>query len=183
MLFKSFFAFTQLFSDSFLSRPPCHSPGMTTIDDIAGAVLGILSGSTAFAAAVPGQAWFERAPDSPAAYPYAVFHIAAEPAEFSFESAYTQVFTLTIAAYAPQGGEASPGDPPGVQQALFNSLASNSANEAFQAFPLRNSSELILHAIPVAPTGGYSKQLRDGRDVFACGLAVQLLVQGDRSAA
>lgn len=156
---------------------------MITIDDVAGAVLSVLNASAAFAAAVPGQVWFERAPDMPSAYPFAVFHLHAATAGLSFEDAYTQAFTLSIAAYVPQGAESSPSDPPGVQEALFSALASEAANTAFQALALRNASERILHGKPLAPAGQYARQLRDGRDVFACGLTTEILVQGDRSVA
>jgi hypothetical protein len=154
---------------------------VVTIDDIAGAVSSVLAANTGFASAVPGLAWFERAPDTPAAYPYAVFHIKASPAGLSFEDAYFQTFTLTIAAYVPQGAETSPSDPPGVQEALFAALVTEDANTFFQGTTLRNATELILHSKPLAPSGQYAQQLRDGRDVFVCGLTVEILIQGDRS--
>lgn len=154
---------------------------MVTIDDIAGAVLSVLAADTGFAASVPGQAWFDRAPDTPAAYPYAVFHLHAAAAGQSFEAAYVQTFTLAVAAYVPQSTEASPADPPGVQEALFAALATQAGESALQGVALRNASERILHSRPVVPSGQYAQQLRDGRDVFACGLSVELLVQGDRS--
>src|SRR5580698_9436035 len=103
---------------------------MVTIDDIAGAVSSVLAASTGCASAVTGQAWFERAPDTPASYPYAVFHLKAAPAGLSFEDAYFQAFTLTIAAYVPQGSETTPSDPPGVQEALFEALATENANSS-----------------------------------------------------
>ena len=154
---------------------------MVTIDDVAGAVLSVLAADSGFATSVPGQAWFERAPDTPAAYPYAVFHLRAATAGLSFESNYVQAFTLTIAAYVPQSTEASPSDPPGVQEALFTALATDAAETVFKSVALRNASELVLHCKPGAPSGQYAQQLRDGRDVFACGLTVELLVQGDKS--
>ncbi len=157
------------------------SISVVTIDDIAGAVSSVLAANTGFASSVPGQTWFERAPDTPASYPYAVFHLKAAPAGLSFEDAYFQAFTLTIAAYVPQGTEISPADPPGVQEALFEALVTDNANAAFQAVSLRNASERILHSKPLAPSGQYVQQLRDGRDVFACGLTVEILIQGDRS--
>jgi hypothetical protein len=154
---------------------------MVTIDDIAGAVSTVLAANTVFANSVPGQAWFERAPDTPASYPYAVFHLKAAPAGLSFEDAYFQAFTLTIAAYLPQGAETSPADPPSVQEALFEALVTENANSTFQGLSLRNASERILHSKPLAPSGEYAQQLRDGRDMFACGLTVEIFVQGDRS--
>lgn len=154
---------------------------MVTIDDIAGAVLSVLSADGGFTSSIPGLAWFERAPDTPAAYPYAVFHLKAAPAGLTFESNYIQAFTLSIAAYVPQSTEASPADPPGVQEALFAALAAQSAETAFQALTFRNAGERVMHCKPLVPSGQYAQQLRDGRDVFACGLTVELLVQGDRS--
>jgi hypothetical protein len=156
---------------------------MVTIDDVAGAVAGVLGADTGFAGAVPGRAWFERAPDTPPSYPYAVYHLKAVPAALSFEDAYTQAFTLTIAAYVPQGTETRPADPAGVQEALFQALATEGANASFQGTALRNASERVLHSKPRVPSGQYAQQLRDGRDVFACGLTVEILVQGDRSVA
>jgi hypothetical protein len=154
---------------------------MVTIDDIAGAVSTVLAANTGFSNSVPGQSWFERAPDTPASYPYAVYQLKAAPAGLSFEDAYFQAFTLTIAAYVPQGTETSPANPPGVQEALFEALVTENANSAFQGLNLRNASERILHSKPLAPSGQYAQQLRDGRDVFACGLTVEILAQGDRS--
>jgi hypothetical protein len=154
---------------------------MITIDDVAGAVLSVLAVDTGFAASVPGQAWFDRAPDTPAAYPYAVFHLRAGAAGPTFEAAYVQPFTLAVAAYVPQSTDAAPADPAGVQEALFDALATQAAEAAFQAVALRNASERIMHCRPVAPAGQYAPQLRDGRDLFACGLTVEMLVQGDRS--
>lgn len=154
---------------------------MVTVDDIAGAVSSVLTTNTAFTTAIPGQAWFERAPDTPPAYPYAVYHIKAANAELSFEDVYVQKFTLTIAAYVPQGSESSPSDPPGVQEALSEALVTETANATFQGIAFRNVGERILHSILLAPSGEYARQLRDGRDVFACGLTVEILIQGDRS--
>ncbi len=154
---------------------------MVTIDDIAGAVSSVLAADTGFSGSVPGQAWFERAPDTPATYPYAVFHLKAATAGLSFEDAYTQAFTLVIVVYVPQGIETSPANSPGVQEILFSALVTENANSNFQGLSLRNASERILHAKPLTPSGQYAQQLRDGRDVFACGLTVEILVQGDRS--
>jgi hypothetical protein len=154
---------------------------MVTVDDIAGAVTSVLAANSTFTTSVTGGAWFERAPDMPPSYPYAVFHIKAAPAVLSFEDAYFQTFTLTIAAYVPQGLNTSPSDPPGVQEAIFTAAVTETANAAFQAYELRNSTEHIMHSIPAVPSGQYDRTLRDGRDVFACGLTSEILVQGDRS--
>jgi len=154
---------------------------VVTIDDIAGAVSSVLTANMGFATSIPGQAWFERAPDTPANYPYAVYHLKTTSAGLSFEDAYFQAFTLSIAAYVPQGVETSPADPPGVQEALFEALVTENANATFQGLSLRNASERILHSKPLATSGQYVQLLRDGRDVFACGLTVEILVQGDRS--
>jgi hypothetical protein len=141
----------------------------------------VLAASEGFASAAPGLAWFERAPDTPARYPYAVYQLKASPAVLSFEHVYFQIFTVTMAVYVPQGSGTSPADPPGVQEALCEALVTESANTTFQGISLRNATERILHSKPLAPSGQYAQQLRDGRDVFACGLTVELLVQGDRS--
>jgi hypothetical protein len=142
----------------------------------------VLSENAAFTSAVVGGFNYERPPDNePQVYPYAVYHLKADAPERAFDAFYFQKFTLDIAAYVPQGAETSPSDAPGVQEAMYFALASDSANIIFMATALRNATELILHAVAKQSTGAYAGTMREGRDVFTAGLTVEFLCQGDRT--
>jgi hypothetical protein len=154
---------------------------MITPDDISALVLARYTATAAFGTAVPGGGWFGRGPDTPTAYPYAVHQIEPDPAITFTADLYVHKFTVKVAAYAPVG--ASGVNPQNVALAIFGSLCTTAAQTAFQAASMRNATEKVLHARPVAPRGEFAEKLREARDVFVCGLAVELLCQGDKSVA
>lgn len=153
---------------------------MVTLDDIANLIEAQLIATSGYAAALPGGAIYDRGSDTPNGYPYAVYGIKASPAELIFEDAYSQKFQVSIASYCPPtvvtGISTST-----VQQFFWTALAIEAANNTLVATALRNPTEHVLHAIPQPETGAFAPQLREGRDVFVCGLSVEILVQGDRS--
>lgn len=152
---------------------------MVTIDDVATIIANQLAAATGFSSAVPGGAWFDRGPDTPSGYPYVTFHVKAQPIGMCFDDVYFQRFHVDLIAYCPVG--ASGVNPSTVQEVLNAALVTETANATLQDVSIRNASERILHSRPIAPSGHYAQQLRDGRDVFACGLTIEILVQGDRS--
>lgn len=154
---------------------------MITPDDIGVLLKARFAATSAFGTAVPGGAWFGRGPDTPDAYPYAVHQIEATPAVTFTADAYIQKFTVKVAAYAPVGDSGV--NPNTVAQAMYAALCTTAAQALFQAAGMRNPNEHVLHARPVSPTGEFADKLRDGKDVFVCGLSVELLCQGDRSVA
>lgn len=152
---------------------------MITPDDIAGAVFARVAATGGYATYLPGLAWFDAGPDAPGGYPYAVFKVEARPAEVTSGSAYVQAFSVRVAAYAPVGGSGV--DVAATQQFLNTALAGDAALAALRGASLRNGSEKVLHARPVTPAGAFDRTVREGRDVFVCGLAVEVVAQGDRS--
>ncbi len=157
------------------------SAPVVTIDDIAGVINAVLEANDGYQASVPGDTEFERAPDTPEAYPYGVYHVEAEEARLCFDGVYFQSFTVSLAVYVPQGEESSPQDATSVQQAIHAALASEDGEAAVKAQAMRNSTERIMHCKLKLPAGQYDHTLRDGKDVFMCGLTVSIMVQGDRS--
>lgn len=152
---------------------------MVTTDDVAAVVNGRLGAEASFVAAVPGGAFFGRGPDTPDAYPYGVFRVEeAAPAKVYSGSAYTQAFRVNVGVFVPDGQAGS--DPAAVEQALFAALGTAAAQTAAQASALRNAGERVLHCKPLAPDGKFDPALLGGRDVFLCGLTVEVLVQGNR---
>ncbi len=135
-----------------------------------------------FGTAVPGGGWFGRGPDSPSAYPYAVHTIEADAQKTMTNNAYVQKFTVKVAVYTLVG-VAPATSPQTVALALVSALCITAAQTAFQAASLRNGTEHVLHARQVTPKGEFADKLREGRDVFVCGLSVELLCQGNAAVA
>lgn len=154
---------------------------MVTPDDVAAAIQTRCAATAAVAAAIPGGVWYPAGPDAPAAYPYAVLKVEAGEARLTSGDLYTQPFTAKVSAYVPVGAGGC--DPAAVSRALADALAVGPAAAALRAAPLRNPGERVLHARPLAPSGENAPESREGRDVFRAGLAVELLVQGNRGVA
>lgn len=150
---------------------------MVTADDVAKVVAGRLalqSGS------LPGGGWFGRAPDEPAGYPYAVFRVEPQEAEFHTGDRYTQKFRVRAVVFTAQGQAGN--DANVAAQTLQTALGTQAANAAMMATALRNATEKIVGVLPSLPgQGEYESILRSARDVFASALTVEVLVQGDRS--
>lgn len=155
---------------------------MIVADDMAKVVVDRTAAVAAFTTAVPGLAWFDRGPDAPTAYPYAVFRVLIGEAKVYSGDAYVVPVVIQIGAYAPVGAAGS--NPAAVQQALAACFTTSAAQDALRLTALRNAGEHILSARPVTPDPSkFAPTLREARDVFVCGFAVELLCQGDRSAA
>jgi hypothetical protein len=151
-----------------------------TFDDIAELVHGRFATEDAGWLTAPGKQWTGRGPDAPDGHPYLVSQVEAGPEKATSGAAYTQGWTVRTAAYCPVG--AAGVDIAAVEQLLNAALASADAMAALRAAALRNATEKVLSAKVVPGKGEYARELREGRDVFAAGLTVELLVQGDRSA-
>ena len=133
----------------------------------------------AYATTLPGLAWVGRGPaGDPAGYPYSVAQIEAGQTRNTSGGLYVQPWTVRLAAYAPQ--TATGAEMQAVQQLFHEALASSAAHTALLATALRSATEKILRARVMPGKGEYAKELREGRDVFVCGLTVELLAQGDR---
>jgi len=153
---------------------------MVSVVDVGKAVETRLSALPAFAAAVPGGAYLDRGPDEPTAYPYEVHKVERSgDAEVTSGAAYVQAFRVTLVAYCPVPA-ADAVAPAAVGAALFAATCSADGQAALKATPLRNPGERVLHCRPLAPSGRFDQSLRQGKDVFVCGLEVEILVQGDR---
>lgn len=153
---------------------------MVTLDDVAGLVMTVLSANPASANPdVPGGAWLGRAPDTPPAYPYAVFDLKGGEKENFSGGIYIQPWVLSIGAYAQMDGEAIV--PSEVEQALNEVLVTITAQASFQATALRNPNDKILHSRPIDDDGEFDPTLRNGQDVFIAGITAEILVQGDRN--
>lgn len=150
---------------------------MVTVDDIAGVVLGRTTAIVAYS----GLAWFGRGPEEPAGYPYAVFTVEGDPVQHTSGDAYLQAFRVTLAAYWPVGHSASPSAIQSIQQAFDDCFCTTAAQAALLAHVFRNATEKVIGGKSVRPTGDYEKELREGKDVFVCRHAAELLIQGDRS--
>lgn len=154
---------------------------MVTADDVAGlVVLARLAAVTDYETILPGAAWFGRAPDGPAGYPYSVFQLEAGEAKLSSGGLYVQAWNVRLGAYAPVG--ATGVSPLNVQKLFHDALVTEAANTALRAIAMRNGTEKVLHGRPLAARGGeFARELREGRDVFVVGFAAEILVQGNRS--
>lgn len=96
--------------------------------------------------------------------------------------AYTVPVVVQFGAYVQIG--AAGNDPAAVQQALAACFVTAAAQAALRLTAFRTAAERPLSARPVAPDPSkFDPSLREARDVFACGFAVELLCQGDRAAA
>ncbi len=153
---------------------------MIVTDDIAKAVTDRASAVANLTAALPGLLWYDRGPDVPTAYPYGVFFIEEGDTELFSMSGYLAKFTLRIASYVQMGNASSPGN---VARGLMEAFATTGAQVTFGNVSLRGADEKMLACNPKKPDGKYAKELRDGADVFSCGLMVELLAQGNRSVA
>lgn len=152
---------------------------MITADDVAGVVLAQLVAQAGYATALPGKAWFDRGPDVPDGYPYGVFKVDAADATLTTGALYVQVWTARLAVYVQMG--ASGNNSQTVQQLLNTALVGTSAAAALRVLALRNASEKVVGSRPKPGESRYARELREGRDVFSCGLTVDLIFQGDRS--
>lgn len=151
---------------------------MVTVDDVAKVVGDRLAAVAAYVSAVPGGSWFGRGPDAPS-YAYTVFQVeAARRQDFSGD-ATVQAFTVRLATYAPVG--ASGVDPQAIQQSMGDALTSAAGVAALQVMSLRNASEKVLAGRSIRLDGSFAPTAREARDVFVCGMVVEILVQGDRS--
>jgi hypothetical protein len=153
---------------------------VVTLDDIALIVTNQLVNTNVFAAAVPGGNFYDRAPDTPTAYPYDSFTIATTPPDLAFGNVYIQKFQVAIGCYCPPS-EMTEIDTATVESALWTALGTEAVSTALMTTPLRNLSERIMHSKPLPETGAFQPSLREGRDIFVCGLTVEIQVQGDRS--
>lgn len=148
---------------------------MITTEDISAVVTPAIDAQTAIA----GKAWPGRGPDAPDAYPYVVFTVSASNAETFSGPKYVQKFRVKAAAYMPIGGDPAV-DVGNTLKALCAALCVSGAPVVAA---LRNSGEKVLHSIPVTSEERYESKLREGQDVLAAGVTVELLCQGDRSVA
>lgn len=152
---------------------------MITWDDIAGAVIARQAAVTGYSTTLPGGAYAGRGPSTdPAGYPYSVAQIESGPAKSDGGNGYVQTWTVKLAAYAPIGDTGV--SPQSVEQLFNNALVSATGIAGLRAASLRNAGDKILSAKLVPGKSEYVKELRQGRDVFVCGLAAELLVQGDK---
>lgn len=142
---------------------------MTTVDDIAAAVVNRLEGSAAVLAALPGGCWNGRA-DEQSDGAYAVFQLelSGEPEWYS-DGTFTANYVLRVAAYTAQGT----GDASAVQRALADALSTSVTDwgdlEAGR----------VLHCLPRGYDGKFSPTLRSAADVFVSGAQWGLLIEGD----
>lgn len=154
---------------------------MVTIDDMGKVVTDRQAAVAGYSTTLPGKAWFGRGPsDDPAGYPYSVAQIEFGAAKNDSGGGYTQPWTVRLAAYAPVG--ATGVNPQTVEQLFNNALVSTAAIAALRATALRNTGDKIISSKLVPGKGEYAKELREGRDVFVCGLTAEILVQGDKGA-
>lgn len=148
---------------------------MITTEDINVVVVAALNAQ----AALTGKAHPGRAPDDPAAYPYVVFTATARDAEIFSGSQYVQKWRVKAAAYIPVGAP----DAIGVGATVQALCAALAVSGAAVVANLRNSGEKVLHSVPVTAEEGYEPKLREGKDVLAAGVTVELLCQGNRGVA
>lgn len=142
---------------------------MTTVDDIAAAVVNRLEGSAAVLAALPGGCWNGRA-DEQSEGAYAVFALEREgDPEWYSDGTFTATYVLRVAAYTAQES----GDATAVQRALADALSVD----------LTEWGDLeagrVLHCLPRGYDGKFSPVLRSARDVFVSGAQWALLIEGD----
>lgn len=145
---------------------------MVTVDDVAAYIGGRLLAVSGIETVLPGGAWFDRGPDVPAGYPYAVFKVTGEAPEWNSGNLYTHNFRVQIAAYAPVG--LSGVDIQNVQKAMLKIAWDTTVS-------LRNATEKVLSVRPSGNDPRNDTVLRGGRDVFISGQTYDVLVQGDRS--
>src|SRR5262249_6496289 len=109
-------------------------------------------------------------------YPYMVFKLEMGAERETSGAPYTQNVRATAGAYSPVGT----GNPQGIALALFECFGTQAANATLIATALRNATEKVLHCKPVNTTAKFDPHMRQGADVFVCGLVFDLFVQGDR---
>lgn len=143
---------------------------MTTVDDIAAAVISRLEGSAAVLTALPGGCWNGRADEEAPAGAYAVFALEREgEPEWYSDSTFTAQYTLRIAAYSAQGS----GDATAIQRALAEALSAN-PNDWGDLEQGR-----VLHCLARGYDGKFSPTLRSAADVFVSGAQWALMIEGD----
>lgn len=146
---------------------------MVTLDDIAAAVIARCAASTAFTVALPGKAWLDRGPDTPAGA-YAIFTLErdGEPEWFS-DGSYLQGFTLRMVAYTVQGLVVA-STPQSAALGMADAL--NKTPTTWDA--LRDGKVNIC--LPRSYDGKHEPQLRGGKDVFAAAGQWHMLIEGNR---
>ncbi len=154
---------------------------MVTVDDIADILKTRVEATTGFATRLPGGWWFDRGPDAPDGYPFAVVKVEFGRPNSTSGSKYTQTATIRIAVYGPVGLTGV--DIALTQQFIATAVMSDAALTAFRAASLRNSGDKIISVTPAAPRGNYDQAEYASRDVFVCGATAEMLVQGDRGTA
>jgi hypothetical protein len=135
-------------------------------------VIARCSASAAFAAALPGKAWLDRGPDTPAGA-YAIFTLErdGEPEWFS-DGSYLQGFTLRMVAYTVQGLVVA-STPQAVQLGMADALNKNPTT--WDA--LRDGR--VNCGLPASYDGKHEPQLRGGKDVFAAAGQWRMLIDGN----
>lgn len=126
----------------------------------------------------PGGHWHGRGPDNPAGYPYDVFKVDSQASNLTSGDLYDQTFVVRLAGYCPIG--LSGVDANAVQQLFCSAFLTSTAQTALLALSLRNNDDKVLGARLSDVKGEYAQSLRDGRDVFLCGMTVEIIVQGTR---
>lgn len=143
---------------------------MTTVDDIAAAVVSRLEGNAEVAAALPGGCWYGRADEQAPAGAYAVFALeTAGEAEWYSDGTFTCPYTLRVAAYSAQGT----GDATAIQRALAGALSVGPTGWG----DLEQGR--VLHCLARGYDGKFSPTLRSAADVFVSGAQWALLIEGD----
>ncbi|HXD88525.1 MAG TPA: hypothetical protein VN641_18695 [Urbifossiella sp.] len=132
------------------------------LDDVAKLVGDRCTSSTLFTGAIPGGSFYGRAPDAPAAYPYAVFWFErrGEPQRQTDGSSW-QLYTLRMAAYCPPSSSGQ--DPGSVQAGMDDALTKNPTTWA--TMPAGS----VVHCLAEPFDGKFAKELRQAQDVFVVG--------------
>ena len=152
---------------------------MITPDDVAGAIVTRFGATSGTGDQFPGGLWYDRGPDNPGGYPYAVFEVTPGDAEITTGDPYIQVFTVRIAAYVQMDGTYNPNT---VTQTLNSCYGTTAANTAMAASTLRNAGDKILGCKPTVAEGRYAPKTRQGQDVFLAGATYEVMTQGTRGA-
>lgn len=149
---------------------------MITPDDVGKLIGDRTEDVSNYAAAVPGGTFFDRGPDDPAAYPYMIFKLEFGELVTTSGPLSTQNVRVRAATYSAPGA----GNPQTVALALFECFGTQAANLAIIGTAMRNGNDKPLSCRPAISRGEFDKTLRNGQDVFLCGLTFDILFQGDR---
>lgn len=148
---------------------------MITPDDVSSLVGDRTAAVANYAAAVPGGTFFDRGPDAPSDYPYMVFKLEFGELVTTSGPLYTQNVRVRSAAYSVPGQ----GSPQDVALALFECFGTVDANTAIVGTLMRGNDKPLSCRAAIS-RGEFEKTLRNGQDVFLCGLTFDILFQGDR---